>query len=107
MSFAVRGKVDAEYLIGVQYFDDPDLRLLAYFQEAKDSDLHIYSSPESLYCSSDGPRVPASYSKEMLATAPYELKAGQQLRASGGRHRADDQLAFGQDQHLRLPGMRR
>jgi hypothetical protein len=74
VSFAVRGKVDAEYLIGVQHFDDPDLRLLAYFQEAKDSDLHIYSSPEGLYCSSDGPRVPASYSKEMLATAPYELK---------------------------------
>jgi len=74
VSFAVRGKVEADYLIGVQYFDDPDLRLLAFFQDAKDSDLHIYSSPESLYCSSDGAEVPASYSKEMLATAPYELK---------------------------------
>ncbi len=75
VSFAVRGKVEAEYLIGVQYFDDPDLRLLAHFQDAKDNDLHIYSSPESLYCSSDGPNVPASYSKEMLATSPYDLKA--------------------------------
>jgi hypothetical protein len=75
VSFAVRGKVEAEYLIGVQYFDDPDLRLLAYFQDAKDGDLHFYSTSESLYCSSDGPKVPASYSKEMLATAPYELKA--------------------------------
>jgi len=74
VSFAVRGKVDAEYLIGVQHYDDPDLRLLAYFQDAKDSDLHFYSAPESLYCSSDGAQAPASYSKEMLATAPYELK---------------------------------
>jgi len=75
VSFAVRGKVDPEYLIGVQYFDDPDLRLLAYYQDAKDSDLHLYSSPEGLYCSSDGADVPASYIKEMLATAPYDLKA--------------------------------
>jgi hypothetical protein len=74
VSFAVRGKVEPEYLIGVQYFDDPDLRLLAFFQDAKDSDLHIYSSPESLHCSSDGAEVPPTYSKEMLATAPYELK---------------------------------
>ncbi len=75
VSFAVRGKVDAEYLIGVQHFDDPDLRLLAYFQDAQQSDLHIYSSPEGLYCSSDGAQAPLDYSKEMLATAPYELKA--------------------------------
>ena len=72
ISFAVRGKVDPERLIGVQYFDDPDLRLLAFWQEARDDDLHIYSTNEGLFCA-DVPRAPASFVREMLAEAPYEL----------------------------------
>jgi hypothetical protein len=73
VSFAVRGKVDPERLIGVQHFDDPDLRLLAYIEDARSKNLHIYSAPTRLYCSSEGPQAPEDYVEEMVATAPYAL----------------------------------
>jgi hypothetical protein len=66
VSFAVRGKVDREKLIGIQHFDDPDLRLLAYFDIAKKRDLHIYSTDERLFCSEGGAKVPEKYVTEML-----------------------------------------
>jgi hypothetical protein len=72
VSFAVRGKVDQEKLIGVQYFDDPDLRLLAFWEIARDDDLHIYSEEASLKCA-DGPRAPKVFVQETLANGPYEL----------------------------------
>jgi hypothetical protein len=73
ISYAVRGKVEPESLIGVQYFDDPDLRLLAYFDDARSQKLHIYSSTSSLWCASEGPRAPASFVEEVIAQAPYDI----------------------------------
>ena len=72
VSYAVRGKVDKEKLIGVQHYDDPDLRLLAYWDIARKRDIHIYSTNECLMCSSD-PRAPSKYVEEMLRNAPYKL----------------------------------
>jgi len=74
VSFAVRGKVDQEKLIGVQYFDDPDLRLLAFWDIARDVDLHIYSEEAGLKCA-DAPKAPKTFVQETLANAPYELSA--------------------------------
>jgi hypothetical protein len=74
VSFAVRGKVDAKTAIGLQHFNDPDLRLLAYFDIARDKGLHIYSTEEGLYCSADGPHPPAEYVEEMLGALPYQMK---------------------------------
>ncbi len=73
ISFAVRGKVDPESLIGVQYFDDPDIRLLAYFEDARAQRLHIYSSTAGLWCASEGPQAPQSFVDEVLAEAPYDI----------------------------------
>jgi len=73
VSFAVRGTVDKEKLVGLQHFDDPDLRLLAYWDMARNKDLHIYSTEKGLFCSADGPRAPAEYVKEML-DAMQDLK---------------------------------
>lgn len=72
ISYAVRGKVDKEKLIGVQHFDDPDLRLLAYWDIARKRDIHLYSTEERLLCSSDA-KAPVSYVEEMMADAPYKL----------------------------------
>jgi len=72
ISYAVRGKVDKEKLIGVQYFDDPDIRLLAYWDIARKRDLHIYSTADGLICSTK-PLAPENYVKEMLDEAPYEF----------------------------------
>jgi hypothetical protein len=73
VSFAVRGKVDQEKLIGAQYFDDPDLRLLAFWDVARDDDLHIYSEEAGMKCS-ESPKAPKTFVQEALANAPYELQ---------------------------------
>ena len=72
ISYAVRGKVDKEKLIGVQHYDDPDLRLLAYWEVARKRDIHLYSTRKRLVCSSD-PAAPAEYVEEMLRNSPYKL----------------------------------
>ncbi|MEM0448702.1 MAG: hypothetical protein QW520_02645 [Methanomassiliicoccales archaeon] len=72
VSYAVRGKVEAEKLIGVQHFDDPDLRLLAFWDIARQEDVHIYSETEGLRCS-EAAKAPPSFVKETLESITYEL----------------------------------
>lgn len=72
VSYAVRGKVDKEKLIGVQYYDDPDLRLLAFWDIAHSRDIHLYSSQTSFKCSK-GPAAPKEYVKDRLEELPYDL----------------------------------
>jgi hypothetical protein len=74
VSFAVRGTPDPKAAIGIQHFDDPDLRLLAYWEIARKKGLHIYSTEEGIYCSADGPHPPAEYVAEMMEALPYQLK---------------------------------
>jgi hypothetical protein len=73
VSFAVRGKVEKDRLIGVQHFDDPQIRLLAYWKTAAKKDLHIYSLADSLVCCRGEPQAPPSYVEEMLDSSPYDL----------------------------------
>ncbi|MDH7508442.1 MAG: hypothetical protein QHH00_03480 [Methanomassiliicoccales archaeon] len=73
ISYAVRGKVDKEKLIGVQYFDDPELRLLAFWDIARKDNLYLYSSASGFFCSSDSPKVPMEYVRDSLQSAPYKL----------------------------------
>lgn len=76
VSFAVRGTVDKEKLIGLQHFNDPDLRLLAYWDMARKYDLHIYSTEKGLFCSAEGAKAPAEYVKEMFGSIDYKLNSG-------------------------------
>ncbi len=72
ISFAVRGKVKHDKLIGVQYYDDPDMRLLAYTDVSKKRKLRMYSmEDEVLCCERSG--FPDEYVEERLASSPYEL----------------------------------
>ena len=73
VSFAMRGKVDRDKLIGVQHFDHPELRLLALWSTAQKRGLHIYSTEKEAICSPDGPRPPAEYVEEVLSLLPYDL----------------------------------
>lgn len=86
VSYAVRGKVSKEKLIGVQYYDDPDLRLLAFWDIANKRRIHLYSSSESFKCSKD-PAAPREYVRERLESLPYEL---------------DSSGSCGHDSHQRL-----
>lgn len=73
VSFAVRGKVEKEKLIGVQHYDHPELRLLALWDTARKRGLHIYSTERCAICSPDGPRTPEEYVDEALSLLPYDL----------------------------------
>ncbi len=76
VSFAMRGTVDREKLIGLQHFDDPDLRLLAYWDMAREDRLHIYSTENGLYASVSGPKAPEVYVREMMDNLPYRTSDG-------------------------------
>jgi hypothetical protein len=76
VSFAVRGTVDKEKLIGMQHFDDPDMRLLLYWDMARKYDLHVYSTEKGLFCSATGPKAPKEYVDEMLKAIECEGPQG-------------------------------
>lgn len=73
VSYAVRGKVEKDKLIGVQHFDHPELRLLALWDTARKRGLHIYSTEKCAVCSPDGPQPPAEYVDEAISLLPYDL----------------------------------
>lgn len=73
VSYAVRGKVEKDKLIGVQHYDHPELRLLALWDTARKRGLHIYSTEKCAICSPDGPQPPAEYVDEAISLLPYDL----------------------------------
>jgi hypothetical protein len=73
VSYAVRGKVDKNKLIGVQHYDHPEFRLLALWDAAQKRGLHIYSTEECAVCSPDGAVPPQEYVDEAISLLPYDL----------------------------------
>jgi hypothetical protein len=73
VSFAIRGKVEKDKLIGVQHYDNPELRLLALWDTAQKRGLHIYSTEKCAVCSPDGPKPPMEYVDEAISLLPYDL----------------------------------
>lgn len=72
VSYAVRGTVGADKLIGCQYYDDPRARLLLYNHFVKKHKLHLYSFGEDLVCS-DTPNMPEDYLYDTFWETPYEF----------------------------------
>ncbi len=72
VSFAVRGKVGQDKLIGTQYYDDPEKRPLFYMEIAKKRKLWLYSLEDEILCS-DRANMPDAYLEEILADLPYDL----------------------------------
>lgn len=73
VSYAVRGKVNRDKLIGVQHYDHPELRLLALWDIAQKRGLHIYSTEKGAVCSPDGPKPPEEYVDEAISLLPYDI----------------------------------
>ncbi len=65
--------MDRDKLIGVQHYDDPQLRLLALWDAARKKDLHLYAAEDKLFCSPDGPRPPKEYVEDAIGQLPYDL----------------------------------
>ena len=72
VSYAVRGSVGADKLIGCQYYTDPKIRLLLYNQFIKKNGLYLYSFEESLVCS-DKFNMPEDYLYDTFWETPYEF----------------------------------
>lgn len=64
IAFAYSPKVRREPLIGLQYFKDPHLRLLAYAHLARKRKLVFYATKDSVYCSAEGGKVPGRFIDE-------------------------------------------
>ncbi len=73
VSYAVRGTVGADKLIGCQYYNDPKIRLLFYNAMVKKHRLHMYSFGEDIVCS-DRPNMPEDYLYDAFWEGPYEFK---------------------------------
>ncbi len=72
VSYAVRGTVKADRLIGCQYFDDPKLRMFLYNDFIKKNKLHLYSFGEDIVCS-DKPNMPMDYLQDTFWESPYNF----------------------------------
>lgn len=72
ISFAVRGKVGQDKLIGAQYYDDPEKRPLLYMELAKKKKLHLYSLEDEMVCS-DKAQMPREYLEQLLEESEYRL----------------------------------
>lgn len=72
ISFAQRGSVGKDKLIGALYYDDPRIRLLLFNTIAKKKNLHIYSFGENIVCSKR-PNMPVDYIHDTFLDTPYEF----------------------------------
>ena len=72
VSFAQRGAVGNDKLIGCQYYNDPKIRLLLFNTIAKKKGLHIYSFGEDIVCAKK-PNMPSDYIYDTFWDTPYEF----------------------------------
>ncbi len=73
VSYAVRGSVGADKMIGCQYHKDPKKRLLLYNTMVKKHRLNLYSFDENLVCS-NRPNMPEDYLYDTFWETPYEFE---------------------------------
>ena len=72
VSYAVRGTVKADKLIGCQYYTDPKLRIFLYNDAIKKNKLYLYSFGDCPVCS-DKPNMPEDYLYDTFWETPYEF----------------------------------
>jgi hypothetical protein len=73
-AYAVRGKTKKEKLIGVQYYDDPVLRLLSIADIAKKKKLHVYSTKNCFVCTGKEPGPPEKFTGDVIQILGTNLK---------------------------------
>lgn len=72
IAYAKKGKASKQRLIGVQHFDDPRIRLIAFTNEA-DKGYYFYSVGEKVICTGKKPQPPDKFVKEAIERIPYAL----------------------------------
>jgi len=74
VGYILKGKAPKEKLIGVQHYDNPKWRLMAYMDFAKKG-FYFYSAKDRLYCSGHDPLPPAQFIKEAVGRSRYQFKS--------------------------------
>lgn len=73
VNYVVRGKAPQEQLVGVQYHDVPELRLLTVGAWARRKGLHVYSLESEMVTTCREDRPPEAFVKETLARTGVAL----------------------------------
>ncbi len=73
VSYAKRGSAKSKRLIGLQHFDDPNLRLIAYTKEAKKG-YYLYSVGDRVVCTGKKDDPPEKFVKESITNSSYGFK---------------------------------
>jgi len=72
VSYAKRGSANSKRLIGLQHFDDPNLRLIAYTKEAKKG-YYLYSVGDRVVCTGKKDDPPEEFVKESISNSSYKF----------------------------------
>lgn len=78
--YALRGKARKEQLVGVQYHDVPELRLLTIADIARKRGLHVYSLEKEMVTSCREDRPPEGFVEESLSRLKISLSASEEER---------------------------
>jgi hypothetical protein len=70
--FAKRGKVQDELLVGIQNWEKPNLRMLAYANLAKKMKVNLFSLPDRIVCADAPPAPFLSFLKKTFSCAADE-----------------------------------
>ncbi|MFW6038118.1 MAG: hypothetical protein ACOC89_01095 [Candidatus Saliniplasma sp.] len=74
VSYAKRGSARKNRLVGLQHFDDPNLRLIAYTKEAKKG-YYLYSLGDKVVCTGKKDAPPEKFIEESISNSSYGFKS--------------------------------
>lgn len=72
VGYALRGSTKKEKLVGIQNYDEPRLKLLAYLEEVKKKKLFMFVTDDEVICTGTDPTPP----KEVLNQLPKRIGKG-------------------------------
>ncbi|MBS3817372.1 MAG: hypothetical protein KGY76_07410 [Candidatus Thermoplasmatota archaeon] len=72
IAYAKKGKASKKRLIGVQHFNDPKKRLIAYSKESKKG-FYFYSMEDKVVCTGKKAKPPKKFVKDAIKRVPYDL----------------------------------
>ncbi len=77
IGYALRGSTSREKLAGVQNYDNPKIKMMAYLEEVKKKKLFMFITEDEVICTGKDPKPP----KEVLEPLPKRL--GKELKRTG------------------------
>ncbi|MFW3145831.1 MAG: hypothetical protein ACMUIE_03355 [Thermoplasmatota archaeon] len=78
VGYALRGSTAKEKLVGVQNYDNPRIKMMAYLEEVKKKKLFMFVTEDEVICTGTDPTPP----KEVLDPLPKRLGKGMRKKGS-------------------------